>query len=245
MEDQARLDVHVRKNIGGKDSHELRKAGSIPGEIYGRGQENIHITVNAKDFGKIFKTAGASALVDLAIDGKDPQKVLIQDVQRDPESMEPLHVDFYAVNMSEKLKASVPLEIVGVAPAVKNHGAILVTVKDEIEVQCLPKDLPAKIVVDISGLAELESRIRVSNIDAGEGVTFLADPSDSLVVAESPRTEEELAKLDEAVEDTVDEVEVEGAAEGEDEGAEGEEKKEESGDAKPADDKDKKETKEG
>ena len=244
MEDQARLDVHVRKNIGGKDAHELRKSGLIPGEIYGPDQKNIHVALDMRAFNKVYKVARESSLVDLSIDGKEPRKVLIHSVQRDPESLNPIHVDFYAVRMDKKLKASVPLEIVGASPAVKNHGAVLVTVKDELEVQCLPKDLPSKIVVDISGLVELESRIRVADLDVAEGVTILADANDSLVMAESPRTEEELASLDKSVEESVDDVKVEGADDHAGDGAaDGETKKNDAADEKPAEEQ--KESKEG
>lgn len=208
MSEQARLNVHVRENVGRKSARELRKQGLIPGELYGHGQKNMHVAINLLEFKRLYANVGESALFDVVIEGRDEaQKVLVQDVQRNSKNLEPTHIDFYMVRMDEKLRTFVPVVFEGVSPAVKNLGGTLVTVKDELEVQCLPKDLPANIVVDLSTLSALDSRIRVFDLNIGEGVTILEDANTSVVMVEAPRSEEEMAELDKAVDLNVEAVE--------------------------------------
>lgn len=208
MSEQARLNVHVRENVGRKSARELRKQGRIPGELYGHSQNNMHVAINLLEFKRLYANVGESALFDVVMEGKeDAQKVLVQDVQRNPKNLEPTHVDLYMVRMDEKLRTFVPVVFEGVSPAVKNLGGTLVTVKDELEVQCLPKDLPASIVVDLSALTALDARVRVSELNAGEGVVILEDANTSVVMVEAPRSEEEMAELDKAVDLNVEAVE--------------------------------------
>ncbi len=198
--------------------NELRRNKIIPAVFYGQGEESVTIQMDYQTFRRAYIKAGSSQLIDLALDGKSSKKVLVHDVQLNPLSNAIEHVDFLLVNLKESITASVPVEIVGEAPAVKDHDGILNTVKNELTVKCLPLDLPANIPVDISGLEELSSSIHVSELTALEGVEIMDNEEDVVVIVNAPRVEEE----PEPVEGEEGEEGEEGAAEGE-EGAEGSE----------------------
>lgn len=186
----------------------IRNGGLIPAIIYGQDKQTEHVAVPYAAFEKIFKKAGESTIITLNVDGKG-RSVLIQDTQRHYLNNKFLHADFYEVNMSEKLTAHVPLEFVGVSKAVKENAGVLVTVLDEIEVECLPADLPHSLQADISALQEFNDAIHVSDIKAGDKVTVLTPAEEVVATVKAPRNiEEELAAP--VVEDI---SKVEGAAE--------------------------------
>lgn len=215
----------------------VRTSGFLPGVIYGHGLETQSIQINEKDFVKAFKQAGENTLINLNIDGKD-QSVLIQDVQYHYLKGQPIHVDFYAVKMDEKLKAKIPIHFIGESPAVKALGGILVKNLSEVEVECLPGDLPTGFEVDISKLNTFEDIIRVSDLIVSDKVKILAHTDEPVVNVAPPRTEAELESLKtEVVEDV---TKVEGVVKPEAEGAV-EEGKEGKKDVKPEEKKEKKE----
>ena len=180
----------------------------VPAVVYGHKKESAALSVNAHDFIKLFKEAGYTTLVNLKIDDSRSVKALIHEVQFHPVRSEVIHIDFYTVNLKEKLKTTIPLEFVGVADAVDVLGGILMTVKDEVEVECLPDDLVQEITVDLTALKTLEDDIRVSSLVAPAGITILDDADDLIVSITQPRSEEEMAELEAPVDTTLD-VEVE------------------------------------
>ena len=180
----------------GRKSNALRRAGFLPAVLYGEKVKSMPIAVSRKDFDKAYKEAGDTTLIKLDVDGK-PFNVLIYDVSSDPLKGTPLHADFYAVRMDKAIKAKIHVEFTGESSAVKNEGGILVKVMQEIEVEALPQDLPHELRADLSGLVELESRIFVKDILFPKGVKVLADPEETVVLVERPRSEEELASLKE------------------------------------------------
>ncbi|OGM91878.1 hypothetical protein A2755_00745 [Candidatus Wolfebacteria bacterium RIFCSPHIGHO2_01_FULL_48_22] len=163
-----------KRDIFGKKTNMLRAQGLVPAEIYGHGKENLHVSVLAKDFDKVLKEAGESTIIEVVLDG-EKHPVLIYDIQRDPLKDTYTHVDFYAVRMDEKVRTEVPIKFTGEAPAVKAYAGILVKALDEIELEALPADLPASIVVDLSDLAELNQTIYVKDIPLIERVRFITD----------------------------------------------------------------------
>jgi large subunit ribosomal protein L25 len=173
----------------GKAARSLRATGLIPAELYGRGVENLHLSVSAKDFDRVFKQAGETGIVEIAVGG-DKRSVLIHEVQRDYLSGEVIHVDFHEVRMDEKIRAHVPVEVVGESPAVKGLGGVLNRTVSELEVEALPGDLPSKFSVDISGLAELNQSVYVRDISVPKGVLILAPPDTAVVTVTPPRAEE-------------------------------------------------------
>jgi large subunit ribosomal protein L25 len=217
------LNAKVRTNAG-KALRTLRKKGGVPAVTYGHGVESVPLELSAQEFGKVFAKAGSSTVVSLKLDGAD-KNVVIHDVQHDPVTGEVTHVDFYQVRMDEVLKAQVPLKFIGTSHAVKDLGGILIKPADQLEVEALPADLPHEIVVDLSKLEELNSKLTLKDLALPKGVKVLVDSPDfSVALVEPPRSEEELAKLDEAVTEDVEAVEgVKKPAEGEEVAAEGEE----------------------
>lgn len=232
------LKVQKRETVG-KAVRAMRKEGIVPAVVYGKGKENQNLSVSLHDFNLIYKEVGSSAIITLAIDGGE-KNVLIHDVSLNPVTNVPEHIDFYEVSMTEKITAVVPLHFAGDSAAVIELQGSLLTNKDEVEVECLPADLPQNIEVDISVLTDFEKDIHISDLKVPDGVEVKDDPEELVANVEPPRSEEELAELEEPIEAP----EMEGAEEGAlgeeaAEGEEGEEKAEgksaeEGGEEKPA-----------
>jgi len=165
-------------------------------KLYGKGKDSQHLQVVAKQFDKIYRKAGANTLVNLKIDGKIEKRVLIHDVAKHYMKDEAIHVDFYEVDLTKTTHAKVPLEFIGIAPAVKELGGILMKVANEIEVEALPADLPHKIEVNIEVLKTFENSIRLSDIKVSDKVKILGNPEDMIISVQAPRSEEELANLE-------------------------------------------------
>ncbi len=206
------LNAHSRTEKGRK-TQMLRAQGSVPAVVYGSETEPVSIAVDRNAFVKVYKDAGESMIVELKIDEKNPLHVLIQEMQTDPILGDVTHVDFRSVNMKEEIEADVDLEFVGEPMAVKGLGGTLVTSRDYVTVRCLPNKLIRSIQVDLTKLATFDDVIRVSDLSLPEGVTVLDDVEASIAIVEAPRSEEELAALDSAVEEDVAAVEVAGKKE--------------------------------
>lgn len=179
------------RTITGKSLKTIRKEGFIPAEFYGRGFPNQTLAVAKGDFEKTLKSAGESTVITLLVDGKKHPSI-IHDIQRDSISGEIIHADFYGVHMDEKIKAHVPIEFTGEAPAVKAHGGVLNKAVDEIEVEALPADLPHSFVVDVSNLAEIDQSIYVRDITVPENVKVILDAETAIVTVMPPVKEEEI-----------------------------------------------------
>lgn len=198
----------------------VRNDSKIPAIIYGKDFENQKISVDGKIFNKVFTEAGESALIKLKVDDQSPIKVLVSDSQIHPVTGQIIHVDFYKVNMKEKIRTNIPLEMIGESLAVLDLEGSLVTNKDEVEVECLPNDLVHEIEVDISVLKTFDDVIKVSDLKVPAGIEILDEPEEVVVLVNPPRSEEELEALDEAPVEDIEAVEVEtkeGAVEGEEE----------------------------
>jgi len=195
------------RNIKEK-SASLRKKGMIPAVIYGHQVKNIPLAVDQKEFSNVFEIAQESTIIPLKIEGeKKPRNVLIKEVQKDPVSDVCIHVDFYQVKMTEKIAASVMLKFKGTAPAVKDLGGVLIRNIVEVEVSCLPADLPHEILVPVDNLKAFDDIIHIKDLDISKKVEVLANPSEVVASVSPPRSEEELAALEEEVEEKVEEVE--------------------------------------
>lgn len=197
-----------KREAGSKALAATREAGNIPGVVYGADREVISVATKAIPFAKLYAAAGGSALIDATIDGAAPVKVLVQDVQINPLKGEVIHVDFRQINMSETMRVNVPLVLVGDSAAVKALGGTLVHQMDEVEIECLPKDLVANIEVSVASLATFEDKVTVADIQVPAGVKILSDMDAVVAMVEAPRSEEELAALNQAVEVDVSKIEV-------------------------------------
>jgi len=169
----------------------LRKEGKVPAVFYGRKEKSTPVVVSGVDFAKIWHKAGESTVIGLTHEGKE-HVALIHEVQLDPLRETPIHIDFYVVEADKVVEVHVPLEFIGVSPAVKDLGGTLVKVLHELEVSGLPKDLPSKIEVDISSLDTLESQITVENLTLPAHIKPLVD-QEEIVAAISVTKEEEEA----------------------------------------------------
>ena len=184
-----KLSATKREKLG-KIVKTLRVEGSIPAVVYGKGFENLNVTLNLKEFKKVYKEAGHSSVVDLAIDGQEESlKVLITDLQEEPIKNEFIHVDFHKVDLSQKTTAEVPVEVTGLSPIVKSGEGILLTLLSKLEVEALPLDLPHQILVDVTPLEKI-----------GDGITVAQLPIDHSKVTVVGHTPEDLVvKIDYAV----------------------------------------------
>lgn len=197
------------RTVIGKQVKQLRAAGKLPAVIYGHGLESRSVELSYAEFEKAYKAAGWSSLLDLAVEGGAPLKVLIQDAQQDPLTDKFTHVDLREVNMKEKLETEVMLRFVGESPAVKELGAVLVKNADKIKVRCLPSDLVHEIDVDLSKLKGFGDRVSIKDIVPPSGVEFISKTDDALATVIAPISEEELKALDTAVVEDVAAVKVE------------------------------------
>jgi len=160
------LSVQKRDTATSKP-HALRKEGFVPGILYGPKLESVALTVDQKQFDKVYKEAGESSLVNVEMEGKEFPS-LIHEVQRDPMSGRPVHVDFYQPDLTKKVEVTVPVVLEGEAPAIKELGGTLLRNIQEIEVSALPQDLPHEIVVSVEVLKTFEDRI-LSKHERGYG----------------------------------------------------------------------------
>jgi large subunit ribosomal protein L25 len=158
----------------------------------------------------------ASSLVTIELEGKD-FPALVREKQRNFIKGNLLHVDFQVVSMTEKLRTSVGIEIVGLAPAVKDFNAILINGLDELEVECLPQDLPERIVVDISGLMKIGDGIHVRDIPVSDKVEILDEKDEMIILATAAHEEEEEVVVAEVVEEEPEVIERGKKEEGEEE----------------------------
>lgn len=166
----------------------LRKSGKIPAVFYGPKDPSTSIKISLADFKKAWKAAGESTVVSLEGPGIDAD-VLIHDVDLDPVTDVVIHVDFYAIEKGKKLSVDVPLEFIGVSPAVKDLGAVLVKVLHDIEIEALPKDLPHKLEVDISGLTTFDSVLTAKDIKLPAGVTLKVKLEEVIASVYEPKEE--------------------------------------------------------
>jgi len=185
-----KLSVKTRKDAKQKENNFL------PAVLYGPKLKNLNLNVDPKAFSKAYKEAGESVLISLKVEGeKDEFLVLIHDIQLDPLSGRPIHIDFYQPNLKEEVEITVPLIIEGESPAVKSLGGTLMKNISEIEVKALPQNLPKEIRVDVSNLANLEDNILVKDLNIPENVEILKEPDEIVITVAAPENvEEELEK---------------------------------------------------
>ncbi len=204
-----------KRDTFGRRLASLRKEGKLPVVVYGPKQKTEALFVSSKEFKKIWQKVGETGLVELS----EPRtNVLIHQVSHSPVTDEVVHVDFYAVEMDKKIKASVPIEFQGVAPAVKDLGGILLKIMHELEVEALPANLPHELVADISVLKNFEDKILAKEISLPTGVTLISDPEEVVAIAEAIKEEEETPTM------TIDDIEVEAKGKKEEEVGDSEEK---------------------
>ncbi len=212
--DRLSLQAEERKILGKKVKN-LRKNGKLPGHVFGKGIETEAVSVDGKVFLKTFKEAGETGLIDLKIGAEKIRPVLVRGVQYDPVSGQPIHIDFYQVNLTQKVKVPVPLVLVGDQPESIHLGeTIVLQTLNEIEVEALPTDLVEKIEVDITGLKNIDDAITVGQLQFDKDKLTVQVPEDEIVVKLAPAVTAEMEKLLEEQAAETAEVVAEAAAEG-------------------------------
>ncbi len=170
----------------------LRKAGRMPAVFYGPKESSTPVSVSLVEFKKVWKKAGESSVVIIK-EGSSEHETLIHEVDVHPLSGEPRHADFYVLEKGKKVQVAVQLVFVGVAPAIKDKGGILVKVQREIEIEAAPKDLPHEIEVDISKLVEISDVIHAKDLKLPAGVDLKISPEEVVASVSEPKEEKEEA----------------------------------------------------
>ena len=198
------LAIKAKKRDSGIKLATLRKSGEIPSVFYGAGRVSTPISISNSEFKKIWASAGESSAVKILMSEdknkveKDDINVLIHEVQVDPVTNEPIHVDFLAIDMKKKIRVKVQLDFIGVSSAVKNGIGNLVKVLHEIEIEAMPRDLPHNLFVDISALETLQDNIVVTDIKLPDGVIAITNSTDIVasIIEQKEEKEEVVVPVD-------------------------------------------------
>ena len=201
----------THREVTGKAVNRMRKEGRLPAVVFGHGQDSANVSLDTHDFEQLRRRTGPNALIDLSVDGERSQPVLVQHVQVHPVNRRPLHVDLFAVRMTEELTVDVRLVATGHAPAVADLGGTLLHPNESVKIRALPDHLPQSIEYSVDSLVDFETSLKVSDLTIPGDVTLLTDGDEVIATVQRPRVEVE----------EVPEVEVEEGAEGA-EAAEGE-----------------------
>jgi large subunit ribosomal protein L25 len=206
------LKASVRELLG-KRSRRLHGQGKLAAVVYGHNTKPTPLVLDRLEFQKVFLKSGRTHLVDLIVDGDRTDKVLVREIQTHPRRLGPIHVDFYQVNLEEKISVEVPIHLTGESAAVKRGDADVLQPIHAVRVECLPSDIPEAFEVDLTPLEEIESELRISDLKVPKGVTLLVE-SDELVVKIVHKREMKVEEEVPAAEAVVP-AEGEAAAEGE------------------------------
>ncbi len=205
------------RDMLGKSSRRLHGQGKLAAVVYGHNTKATPLVLDRLEFQKVFLKSGRTHMVDLVVDGRT-EKVLVREIQTHPRRLGPIHVDFYQVNLEEKITVEVPVHLVGESAAVKRGDADILQPIHSLRVECLPSDIPEAFEVDMTPLEEIESEVRISDIKLPKGVTVLIDPEElvvKIIKKREMKVEEEVPAAEAALEG-----EGEAAAEGEEAAAE-------------------------
>ena len=198
------------RTVLGKKVKALRRSGITPANVYGSGTESVAIQASTADMEKLLSQAGRTRMISMKIPSyKRDRRVLVKNIQRDAITGKLLHIDFYQVSMTEKIKVVVPIIFDGVAPASSRNDFVVLENLSSVEVECLPADIPENIHVDITGLAEAGDHILVSDLIVDEKVTLLTSSDDTLASVSLAKIAAELEEMEE--EAAAEEAEAEAA----------------------------------
>lgn len=187
MSTDTTLSVQRREQTGKEQNKKIRAQGSIPAVVYGAGQEPLAIQVEDRALGRLIRSAGENAVFRLELSGTDQSRhAMIRDLQHDPTTGRLLHVDFQRVVMDQAIRVSVPIETEGTPLGVKNEGGILDFVTREVEIECLPGDIPGHLVIDVSEL-HIGQHLEAGALKLPEGVALMEAEDRVIVSLSAPR----------------------------------------------------------
>ncbi len=193
------IKAEKRESFGKNANRRLRKEGKIPAVLYGEGTLNVPLTLMKKDIVMILKSeSGENTIFKVMFDSK-AQDAMIKELQVDPSSDELIHADLIHISMDKAIRVAAPFLLQGEPVGVKTEGGFVDFMTREVEIECLPKDIPENIKVDISGL-HLHQSLKIGDVAAPEGVKFMTDPGTVVVIIGVPHKEEvEVKPVEEAV----------------------------------------------
>jgi large subunit ribosomal protein L25 len=205
------------RDVTGKAVKKLRSAGRLPAVVYGHGVDSTNVTIDAHEFDLLRKHVGPNALIDLSVDGKKSDPVLIHDVQIHPVNRRPLHADLFLVRMTEELTVDVRLVPTGESAAVVQLNGTLLHPTETVRIRALPDHLPQSIEYSVDSLVDFDAAVHVRDLTIPDDVTLLTDPDEIIAKVQAPRIEVEeepvVAEGEEGAEGEAAEG-AEGAAEG-------------------------------
>lgn len=216
------LNANIRTTVGNGPARRLRQSGQLPAVLYGPGAETVLLSVNISDFDQVLKKSGASQLLlNLVIQDSETytRSAMVKELQTHPVSRNFLHVDFYEIAMDRKIKVKVPIVTTGMAKGVE-LGGVLQIIRREIEVLCLPFEVPESFEIDVADL-DIGDSIHVRDISQEGEIEFLEDENFTVVTLLIPKIEEEeepAEEEEEEAEEAAVEGEVEEAPKADDEG---------------------------
>ena len=174
--------------ILGKKVAGLRRTGKLPANVYGRGLDSVAVQLDAREFGRTLKAGGTRSLYDLKIEGEgSPRPVVLRGLSRAHGTGDPIHVDFYQVDPTKPIQATVQLHFTGIAPAVRDLAGTLIQSLETVAVKCYPLAIPDAIVVDLGKLVSFEASITVGDLDVPDGVEITTDASVFIASVAPPR----------------------------------------------------------
>lgn len=202
------------REVLGKKVRALRREGLTPANIYGPKVESTAVQVLTEELRHVIKTAGRNDIVYLRLDGDEPRPTFVRDIQQNPVTDAILHVDFFQISLRDKVRAEVPIHLIGLSPAVDTFGGILMHGLDHVTVEALPTEVPSFLELDVSPLVEINQALHVSDLELPEDVTLLTDAEQVVAKVAPPAVEPEpeVEEEGEAVEGEA--AEEEGAEEG-------------------------------
>lgn len=181
------------REVMGKATKRLRKAGIIPANIFGHKETPQAVQLEAIEFERLRRSHAATGIIALRLPDKSGvQTALIRHVQHDPRSGKVIHIDFFRVSMTERLNVKVPLHFVGEAPGVKVEGGVLLHLLDTLEVECRARDIPENIEIDVSSLADIDSILHAGEVKLPASITLVTDPNEGVVKVAASRLEKEI-----------------------------------------------------
>ena len=187
MPDRLTLSASNRTVLG-KKVKRLRREGLLPANVYGRGVESTAIQLDSRDFRRAIRQAGIRSMFELAIDGEqDSRHVLVRGLDREGGTGDPIHVDFYQVDLNQPIQTTTIIRLVGTAPAVSDLGGTLLQNLETVAIRCLPLDIPEAIELDVSSLETFELSLSVGDLDVPEGVEVLAAADIGVATVDAPR----------------------------------------------------------
>jgi large subunit ribosomal protein L25 len=202
--ESAKLTARTRTTSGKGAARQLRRSGQLPAVVYGRRDETESLALDTHELSRLLsKIHAATTVIDLEVDGGEPRPVLIREIQRHPYRPQLLHVDFFEIRADVKIRVPVPIHLGG-TPSGVEMGGMLQFLRHELEVECLPNEIPSGFEVDVSAL-EIGDSLHVSDVDA-RGVEILEDETVTICTVVPPALEEE----EEVDEELDEEVEMEG-----------------------------------